>query len=516
MDTNGHGPNGNITLSKDAPSFVSWNWPLIRKCTFFAFMSSLLAMCAVVVAMIITLPKTCNPKTAWYRGSVFYEIFPASFQDSNSDGYGDIRGIENRIEYLASMGVAAVRLNSIFPTSHYPDDYKNTTSLTKVAHVLGDVHDVAQLAKSLHERNMSLILDLPINVLVKDLGKVSSTTSTTEQSTENNNTKMGTTTTAAANTVILSENMITEAIRKWLNIGINGFYIKGLEYFTEDTNLLHHLAEWKRLLGPECVLIVSEAFLNNLSDDTKATALQHIDLVDVHLEVTNGTKHMDERIKSVLEGAVIPHDNGAWIHWSISGEDRDRITTAADRHELILAATLMQLMLPGTPNIFYGDEIALDAVSDPHNEHSDTKHLHHLPTMQYHNTTQQFTSREILPWLPKSASLKFEHFEIISQMIKLRDRSPSIYKNAICKPETTLPNTQIRRSHDDILVVERVYPRRNSFVSVSNFGKKRVTMDMTSMYYSGVVMLQKSQKDKIYFSDFEIGPLETIVVKLDK
>lgn len=54
--------NLNIPITKDAPSFVYWNWPLIRKCTFFCFVASVFAMIAIVVSMIASLPKTCNPK----------------------------------------------------------------------------------------------------------------------------------------------------------------------------------------------------------------------------------------------------------------------------------------------------------------------------------------------------------------------------------------------------------------------------------------------------------------------
>jgi hypothetical protein len=65
------------------PGFVKWNWPLIRKVSFFMFFAAIIAMCSVVFALIYTLPKACHPEMQWYRGGVFYEIFPASFEDSD-------------------------------------------------------------------------------------------------------------------------------------------------------------------------------------------------------------------------------------------------------------------------------------------------------------------------------------------------------------------------------------------------------------------------------------------------
>ncbi|XP_013113563.2 alpha-amylase 3 isoform X1 [Stomoxys calcitrans] len=516
QDANGHGPNGNLQLGKDTPSFVSWNWPLIRKCTFFVFMSSLLAMCAVVVAMIVTLPRVCNPKTMWYRGSVFYEIFPASFQDSDNDGIGDLRGVVKRLDYIKSLGVSAVRLNSIFPTSHYPEDFNHIASLMEVSKVLGNLGEVQQLSQSLHARNMSLILDLPLYPFIKELGKsegaslikvLASTASNTSD------TEDTTTTTARP---IITVNLITMALQHWIKYGVNGFYIKGLEHFPDLEDIEYHLAEWKDILGNERVLIISEEVLQRLNKAQKSAALQHIDLVDVYLNVFNGTIYMEERLNDLLNSDIAPKDPGVWIHWSLGSVDKPRMAREGVSSNFSITATLMQLMLPGTPSIFYGDEIGLRAVDDHLKEHNETKHLHHLSTMQWPlNFTQQFTTRETLPWLPKSSGTSFDDYTLVSRMIALRDRSPSIYKNAICKGDTVLPNTAIRRSGDDILIVERIYPRRNTFVSVSNFGQIRVTLDMTSKFYSGIVMLH-GNNDKIYFSDFQIGPTESIIVRLDK
>lgn len=48
--------------SKDVPSFVYWNWKLVRQCSYFLFVTCVTAMIAVVIMLIYTLPRTCNPK----------------------------------------------------------------------------------------------------------------------------------------------------------------------------------------------------------------------------------------------------------------------------------------------------------------------------------------------------------------------------------------------------------------------------------------------------------------------
>lgn len=52
----------NLPDSKDVPSFVYWNWGLIRQCSLIFFLAGVIAMISVVVTMIYSLPKSCNPK----------------------------------------------------------------------------------------------------------------------------------------------------------------------------------------------------------------------------------------------------------------------------------------------------------------------------------------------------------------------------------------------------------------------------------------------------------------------
>ena len=49
----------------------------------------------------------------WWRHGVFYQIYPRSFQDSNADGVGDIRGIVDRLPYLQALGIDAIWLSPI-------------------------------------------------------------------------------------------------------------------------------------------------------------------------------------------------------------------------------------------------------------------------------------------------------------------------------------------------------------------------------------------------------------------
>ena len=68
---------------------------------------------------------------AWWKERVFYQIYPRSFQDSNGDGIGDLRGIISRLDYLRWLGVGAVWLCPIYdsPNADMGYDIRNYESV---------------------------------------------------------------------------------------------------------------------------------------------------------------------------------------------------------------------------------------------------------------------------------------------------------------------------------------------------------------------------------------------------
>ncbi|MEL7345771.1 MAG: alpha-amylase family glycosyl hydrolase, partial [Pseudomonadota bacterium] len=55
-------------------------------------------------------------KNDWWRGSVTYQIYPRSFMDASGDGIGDLVGITQRLDHVASLGVDAIWLSPVFPS----------------------------------------------------------------------------------------------------------------------------------------------------------------------------------------------------------------------------------------------------------------------------------------------------------------------------------------------------------------------------------------------------------------
>ena len=98
----------------------------------------------------------------WWRSAVIYEIAPISFQDTNGDGKGDLKGIESRIDYLEWLGIDAVWLTPFFPSPMLDFGY-DIADYCAVNPIFGSLEDFDRLLEKLHSRNIKLILDFVPN-----------------------------------------------------------------------------------------------------------------------------------------------------------------------------------------------------------------------------------------------------------------------------------------------------------------------------------------------------------------
>lgn len=408
---------------------------------------------------------------------------------------------------MTKLGVVGVRLNSIFPAKNQPDHFQNVTTLFAIDDVLGSAEDLKTLVRSFHNNNLSLILDLPIYPFLTKLEPV---VTIIEESTKHPMIMdEGALRVARASS---EKNIVVQALLLWMKCGIDGFYIKGLENLHDDPLLVDNIRAWKALIGQNRILMINNQLLENVERPIAEDIVKHVDLVDIFIDVTNGTKQIAKQINQNLSGVLKP-GNGAYIQWSIGGVSEQQTHKS---YELTtngtLAATLMSLMLPGSPNIYHGDGNTEESSRQHFSEPIDSKHMHQLQGNAW-NTVPQVTNHG----LNNSIHISADDFDTIARMISLRDISPSIYKNIVKKKDKYESNTSAMfHENGDILILMRWYPRRNTFVSISNFGNTQISLDLTNYFYSGKIMLGDKTHEKIFFDKFEIGPSQTIVVKLDK
>src|SRR4051794_33413584 len=102
------------------------------------------------------------PNAPWWKSGIVYQIYPRSFMDSNGDGIGDLRGIADRLDYLAWLGVDALWLSPIFssPMADFGYDISDYTNIEPIFGTLADFDDLLQKA---HAHGIKIVLDFVPN-----------------------------------------------------------------------------------------------------------------------------------------------------------------------------------------------------------------------------------------------------------------------------------------------------------------------------------------------------------------
>ena len=97
----------------------------------------------------------------WWKGTV-YQIYPASFKDSNNDGIGDLNGVIQELDYIKSIGVDIIWLCPMYYSPQVDMGY-DISDYQSVYGPYGTVADMEILISEVHRRDMRIILDLVVN-----------------------------------------------------------------------------------------------------------------------------------------------------------------------------------------------------------------------------------------------------------------------------------------------------------------------------------------------------------------
>lgn len=97
-------------------------------------------------------------RAPWWKGAVLYQVYPRSFQDSNGDGIGDLHGITQRLDHVASLGVDGVWISPFF-TSPMKDFGYDVADFCNVDPVFGTLADFDALVARAHSLGLRVIID---------------------------------------------------------------------------------------------------------------------------------------------------------------------------------------------------------------------------------------------------------------------------------------------------------------------------------------------------------------------
>jgi alpha-glucosidase len=362
----------------------------------------------------------------WWQSGIIYQIYPRSFQDSNHDGVGDLRGIIERLPYLVELGIDAIWLSPIF-TSPMADFGYDIADYTNVDPLFGNLADLDHLIKTAHRHNLKLILDLvPNHTSDRHPWFIESKASRNSSKRDwylwrdpaadggppNNwlsefggsgwefdpNTNQYYYHTFLSVQPDLNwrnadlRNAMHEVIRFWLRRGIDGFRVDALWYLIKDNQFRDNPPNHDYRPGglPRDALIplytadlpeVHDAIsgmrqvLDEFPDRVllgeiylpieRLVAYYGRDLQGVHFPYNFAlltAKWEARSLARLIEEYEAALPSGGWPNWVLGNHDRPRLATRIGPHQARVAAMLL-MTLRGTPTLYYGDEIGMQQVA---------------------------------------------------------------------------------------------------------------------------------------------------------
>ncbi len=106
--------------------------------------------------------KNITETYAWWEKAVAYQIYPRSFQDTNGDGVGDLRGIIKRLPYLAELGIDLIWICPIYPSPNDDNGY-DISDYQGIQKEYGTMEDFDELLEKAHTLDIRVIMDLVVN-----------------------------------------------------------------------------------------------------------------------------------------------------------------------------------------------------------------------------------------------------------------------------------------------------------------------------------------------------------------
>ncbi|XP_025263073.1 maltase 2-like [Camponotus floridanus] len=125
-----------------------------------AIMSLTTSLCALLLLLSSSSAEIFNK--SWWNSTVFYQVYPKSFYDSNGDGVGDLNGITLKLQYVKNSGINAIWLSPIF-SSPMADGGYDISNFTEIAPIFGTLEDFEKLVMRAHKLGLKVVLDFVPN-----------------------------------------------------------------------------------------------------------------------------------------------------------------------------------------------------------------------------------------------------------------------------------------------------------------------------------------------------------------
>ena len=98
----------------------------------------------------------------WWKEAVVYQVYPRSFNDANGDGIGDLKGITEKLPYLAKLGINVIWLSPVFDSPNVDNGY-DISDYFAIMSDFGTMEDFDEMLETAHEHGIKILMDLVAN-----------------------------------------------------------------------------------------------------------------------------------------------------------------------------------------------------------------------------------------------------------------------------------------------------------------------------------------------------------------
>lgn len=362
--------------------------------------ASMFAPCASALANAKTPAPTLAASPAQLDHEVFYQIFTRSMRDSNGDGEGDLKGIQESLPYLQRLGITSILLTPLYPSDFYHNYF--ASDFNGIDPEFGTMGDFRILLRAIHRRGMKLYLDEEFQYVAYDhpwfksaLGNPASKYSDFLIFHGPNNTKpeagpFGITIAPrfpGAETGITTVNMKSPRFRAWatdyllrwvdpnrdgdFSDGVDGFRLDHMMDDLDNKHVLTNLFDtfWKpifaklRAANPKLHFIAEQWDWGDGGDFLRRGGVDAAFAFPLVTAIRSFDKAKIVAAIDLLERAIPPGK-----HELVFVENHDMQRIASDPgitpEKLRTAATLLTL-IKGTPLIYYGQELGMRGAPRP-------------------------------------------------------------------------------------------------------------------------------------------------------
>ncbi|CAJ0937452.1 unnamed protein product, partial [Mesorhabditis belari] len=513
-------------------------WKPFRYILFALFWLAWLAMFAGAILIVLLSPKcAAKQEPDWWQTKVSYQLLTPTFYDTNGDAVGDFPGIREKLDFLRKIGITTIYPTPVVTTdkNEIYNEYDVTDHQT-VDVRFGTEEDFKKLIDLAHDRDMYLVMDLPISCVspnhpwFKDPLKADYFVFSTEakpspkfiDSPKSSRKELGST--PSKNPVLNWKNTeiqeyFNATLEKYLLLGVDGFHIDHISLLaTKPDGSSDHdasIAILKKLTTDLFDFVKHSSDVSN-KKIVLFSSLKDVDELEVKARQTGGLHYVIDSSFSNLDSATCSSGVASCVHdalttsykkhdsdnftpfWQFSNANSRRLASRFDADTANLL-TFTQLTLPGAISVYYGQEIGLENVEGRKDGQRGLMQWKEKGN-DHHGFIKEKEFKDSDIYYPEQAKDKGgDNFEaqyketdsalkVFKKLAQLRQRDPALILG------TTVRDTLM----DDVITFGRFVPGVNgtaegsAYIVVLNFGEKETEVDCTKLADKGILPTNKA------------------------